>query len=239
MNDERRRIAVTIACAALLAAACGKREGGSCKGAESACVDKAAALACHDGKLVKVSCSGPAGCANYGEHASCDTSVANAGDPCMGEDDEYACSPDKKRALTCKGGSFSLHLACRGKGGCAVSGHHVTCDASIAVVGDPCKTAGALACAEDKKHLLACKLGKFELHRYCRGAGGCFLDDDAPSCDETLALGGDPCRVPGQVACSVDGQAELICEGGVFTRSRACKGGCTPTNRGGRAVECN
>jgi hypothetical protein len=238
MTKGRIAVGSTLLAALALAAGCTKKEGGSCKDNEGTCIDRTTALACHNGKFVKVACAGPQGCAKYRDRASCDTSVASLGDPCMGEDDEYACSPDKKRAFVCKDGRFALHLECRGNAGCSVSGHAVSCDQSIAAKGDPCKTEGAVACGEDMKHMLVCRVGKFELHRYCRGEYGCFLKGETPSCDATLSLPGDPCGIPGQVVCAIDGKSELVCQGGVFTKSLSCKNGCTVTNRPGRPIEC-
>lgn len=229
------RYRLAIVAFALFLAGCGKRKGGSCTGNEATCVDEQTALACHDGRFVEVACKGPTGCAKYGGGASCDTTVASPADPCMGEHDERACSPDGGRALVCKGFAFAVELECRGARGCTMTGRTPSCDTSVGRVGDPCR-AQASACNEARDQLLACKHGKMELSRHCRGPGGCVETGDAPSCDETLALAGDPCGVPGQVACAVDGQSELVCEGGLFAKVRGCKAGCV-TIRGGR-VEC-
>jgi hypothetical protein len=225
---------------ALLVAAggCGKKPGGSCKGAESTCVDNKSALVCRGGTFVQVACEGPLNCANFQDHANCDTSVASAGAACMGEDDEYGCSADKKSALVCKGGRFEPYLPCRGKSGCAMLGRQVSCDQSVAAKGDACKTQGAVACGDDQKHMVVCRDGKFDLHRFCRGKYGCFNKGDTPSCDETLSLDGDPCGIPGQVVCAVDGKTELVCQGSVFMKSITCKTACTVTNRPGRPIDC-
>jgi hypothetical protein len=196
----KSRIAVliaVIAAAVMLSALWRRREGGSCWPFETACIGKATALKCHEEKFVKVACKGPRGCVEAGDRRPlrCDTSVASLGDPCMGEDNEYACSPDKKRAFVCKHGRFALHLECRGNAGCSISyqGYHgVSCDQSIAVEGDPCETDGTVACSEDMKHMLMCRMGRFELRSYCRGKLGCFMKGETPSCDTTLSLAGDP-----------------------------------------------
>src|SRR5690606_9117407 len=151
----------------------------------------------------EVRCQGPLGCAKLGEHANCDDSVAVEGDACI-SDEEYACTPDKKRALVCSGGKFQRYLECRGKAGCSLLGRTVSCDTSVAEKDDPCKTQGAVACTADQKHMVVCRDGKFVLHRYCRGQFGCQTKGDTPTCDETLSLEQDPCGLPGQVVCSVD-----------------------------------
>lgn len=240
MTKTHRHVVVvlTFAVASLLTAACGKKAGSSCKGTESTCLDKKTALACRGGTLAEVACAGPLGCSNYKDHANCDTSVASAGQPCLGEDDEYACSRDGKHAFVCKAGKFEPWLECRGKAGCSMLGRSLSCDTSIAEAGDACKTQGAVACGVDLKHMLVCRDGKLALYRHCRGQYGCGFRGDAPSCDETISLAGDPCGIPGQVVCAVDGKTELVCQGGVYTKSLTCKTACTVTNRPGRPVDC-
>jgi hypothetical protein len=229
---------LAAALVAVLVLGCSKKAGSFCKGSESTCLDKKTALVCRGDTYAPVACGGPLACAKYEDHANCDTSLSRAGEACMGEDDEYACSPDQKHALVCRGGTFAPYLECRGKAGCSMLGRMASCDMSIASKGDPCKSQGAAACGEDEKHMLTCRDGKFELYRYCRGQYGCFLKENAPSCDETVSLAGDPCGLPGQVVCATDGQTELVCQGGVFTKSITCKTACTVTNRPGRPIDC-
>jgi hypothetical protein len=224
-----------------LLVACGKKEGGKCKGNESTCVDKQSAIVCRGGTFVRVGCGGPLGCAKFDKRANCDDSIALEGDTCMGTaDEEYACSPDKKRALVCKGGIFAKYLECRGTGGCSQLGTQLSCDTSVAQKGDPCKTQEAVACTPDGTEMVICRDGKFTTHRSCRGPKKCVLDDGTPVCDETLSLEGDPCSHQGRVVCSVDGQLELICQGSTFMKSRTCrKTGCTVMNTPGRPVKCD
>jgi len=243
MNTTRRIVLTALSIFALLTAAssCSKKSGGACKGNEAICSpDKKTALVCRNGTFAEVACAGPAACAKFQtDHINCDTSLAAQNDACMGEEDEYACSADKKHAYVCKGGKFEPHLECRGKGGCSMLGRTVSCDMSVASKGDPCKTQGAVACGEDQKHMVVCRDGRFELYRYCRGQYGCFVKGEAPSCDETLSAINDPCGLPGQVVCSVDGKSELVCQGGAFMKSITCKNACTVTNRPGRPIDCN
>lgn len=219
--------------------ACNRTVGGRCKPGEAICANKTTALACQSGKLGEVACRGPLGCSTYQEHANCDDSVASEGDACMGaSDEEYACALDKKRALLCKNGRFERYLECRGKAGCALLGHQVSCDTSVAAKNDPCKVQGAAACAEDQKEMLVCRDGKFAHYRYCRGQAGCYTRDDAPACDETLSLELDECGLPGYVVCSVDGQSELLCQGGRYVKSRTCRNGCTLISGGRGGINC-
>lgn len=234
-----RAFALVLLFASALLPACGRKAGSSCKPGESLCANKTTALTCQGGTLAEVACQGPLGCNKFQDHANCDDSVAAAGDRCMGEaDDEYACSLDKKRALLCKNGKFERYLECRGKGGCALLGHQVSCDTSVAAKDDPCKVQGASACSEDQKEMMVCRDGKFAHYRYCRGLAGCYTKEDAPACDETLSLDGDECGLPGFVVCSTDGQSELVCQGGRFVKSRTCRTGCTVIAGGRGGIDC-
>lgn len=235
----RRVFAFAAVALVLVATACRKQEGGTCKGNEQVCADKGHALVCRAGTFATVTCAGPLACSKFENHVNCDTSIGGPGDNCMGEDDEYACSPDKKQLVVCKKGRFETSLNCRGAGGCVMDGRIPNCDVSAGAKGDPCKKPETFACSEDGKQVLICKLGKLETFRYCRGANGCVPNaKEGPACDESLSLLGDPCGTPGQIGCSADGKLELICQGGVFMRSRACKTGCTISTKNGRSVDC-
>jgi hypothetical protein len=233
-------VALAIALALAVISACGRAVGGKCKPGEAICgSDKATALTCRDSKLVEVACRGPLACTMFQEHANCDDSAASEGETCMGtSDEEYACSIDKKRALLCKNGKFERYLECRGKAGCALLGHQVSCDTSVAAKADPCKVQGSSACTEDQKEMLVCRDGIFGHYRFCRGLAGCYSKNDAPACDETVSLEGDECGLPGFVACAVDQHSELECQGGRFVKSRTCRTGCTVVAGGRGNVDC-
>jgi hypothetical protein len=223
----------------VVASACKKHEGGACKSSEQVCADKEHALVCRSGQFVTVACPGPLACSRFENRVNCDTTMGNVGDNCMGEDDEYACSSDKKQVVVCKKGKFESYLQCRGATGCAMDGKIPNCDVSVAAKGDPCQKPETFACAADAQQMLICRLGKFETFRYCRGANGCTVrQSEGPACDESLSMLGDPCGTPGQIGCSSDGKTELICQGGVFMKSRSCKTSCTISTKNGRAVEC-
>jgi hypothetical protein len=231
---------VGVSLALVVVVACAKRKGDECKAGETICVGKGMALSCHDGRFTEVACLGPLGCTKYEERGNCDDSIAKDGDACIGASaDEFACTPDKRRALLCKNGKFERYLDCRGKSGCALEGTRVSCDASIAMADDPCKKEGASACSEDQKAQLVCREGKFVRQRHCRGPGGCTLVEEIPACDDTIGLAYDECSVPGYIVCAVDGKTELICQDGRFAKGRACKTSCTrlPSSRGG-GIDC-
>jgi hypothetical protein len=232
-------IAGVVVVGLLAASGCKKGEGSACKGRESMCLDKTTALTCVSEKLAKVPCSGPLGCTRFEDHANCDVSISSEGAMCLGEnEDEYACAPDKKRALLCSKGKIVKVLDCRGKGGCAVAGRALSCDQAVAVAGDVCKTPEANACTADGKQQLRCQNGKFVVYRQCRGKKGCVTDEELTTCDQAQAQEGDACGVQGLVVCALDGQTELVCQGSTFLRSRACKKGCV-ASEGGRRVACD
>jgi hypothetical protein len=220
-------------------ASCGKSVGNKCKPGEAVCENPTTLLSCQNAKLAEVACRGPLGCTMYKGQGNCDDSIASEGDACVGQvEEEYACSVDKKRALICKNKRFAVYLECRGKAGCALLGQQVSCDTSVAAKGDPCKVQGSSACAVDQKEMLICRDGRFAHYRFCRGQAGCYAKDDAPACDETLSLEGDECGLPGYVVCAVDGQSELICQGGRFVRSRPCRNGCALVAGGRGGIDC-
>lgn len=232
---------VVIGGAAAKAGSCSKQEGGTCKGGEQICADHTHALVCRAGFFASVSCPGPLACSKFENHVNCDTSIGNPGDNCMGEFDEFACSTDKKQAVVCKNGKFETHLQCRGPGGCVMAGRSPNCDLSLAAKGDPCKMSktDTYACSTDGTQVLGCRNGKFDTFRFCRGANGCTVSgQEGPLCDESLSQINDPCTTPGQIGCSTDGKTELVCQGGVFMRSRSCKTSCTIVTKNGRSVDC-
>lgn len=237
--QARAAVAVAFLASLFAASGCRKGEGSSCKGRESMCLDKTTALTCVGEKLAKAPCSGPLGCIRFEDHANCDVSVSSEGAACLGEnEDDYACSPDKKRALLCSKGKIVKVEDCRGKGGCAVAGHTLSCDQAVAIPGDACKTADANACTADGTQQLRCQNGKFVIYRQCRGKKGCVVEEDLTTCDQTQALEGDACGVQGLVVCALDGRTELVCQGSTFLRSRTCKKGCVAAEAG-RRVACD
>lgn len=236
----RAKLAIALAFATSALVACAKKEGGSCKGGESSCVGTEAALVCRGEKLVKIACAGPLGCGTFEARARCDDTIGTAGTPCTAErEGSYACSADGKAALTCVNGTFASHLTCLGKAGCSTSSGALVCDASVAERGARCKGPNQLACTPDGKQILVCRSGVFDLQRQCRGERGCAVEDGVARCDDARAAEQDPCIIPGQLVCSIEGDAELVCQGGMFVRSRSCKKrGCKPGDRPGR-VACD
>jgi hypothetical protein len=161
---------------------------------------------------------------------------AKLGDECLGNMD--MCGPDGTGWWTCKDGKMVLADRCRGPRGCkfgAVIAGALECDTTFGVAGDPC--AAGSRCNEPRKAVLACKDGKLEVARACKGPKGCSQGKDPfPDCDSSVADEGDPCD-PGQVACSGAGDATLACKSGAFTRDKSC--GARRCKAEGKGVACS
>ena len=168
-----------VSLSSFLLVACGKKAGSSCKAGESTCIEKEKSLTCLGGKFVVVLCGGPLGCTMLGEHASCDDTVSLEGDHCMVVE-EYAWTPDKKKALVCKSGKFVFYTHCRGAKACERTGREVQCDRGRQEIGDPCLTAGDHECAVDENSLLTCKDGRGALDKKCK----CESHDDRVGCKD-------------------------------------------------------
>lgn len=230
-----------LAAALALAPSCKPKAGGGCEGTAVACESAQTALVCRAGKWERVTCGGALGCSGEGASATCDDSLANAGDACFGMAPfEYACSRDLSTALRCVDGRFVPYLPCRGPQTCKLIGRTVSCDTSIAAPADPCSTAGQIACSTDRAVMLECRNGVFGLYRNCRGKQGCYFRNDVPGCDETRAEDGDPCGVPGLTACSMDGRHEMQCVASRFVTLRPCRSGpCAVSGDPTRPILCN
>jgi hypothetical protein len=223
----------------VLGAGCKAKPGGTCKAGKDTCLDPKVALHCgKESKYVEVKCGGPLGCLKLGTHMSCDTSIAEIDAPCFSEsEDDFACTPNKKKAVVCKDSKFQLSLECRGPKGCSMVGKSMSCDNTIAEKGDPCSKPGNYACSVDSKNMFICKDGKWDVWRYCRGRDACQVKLTDVSCDVSVSDLNDPCGVPGSLACSSDSKVQLICRGGKFVHDRECKKqGCNLTNN--KRIEC-
>jgi hypothetical protein len=146
-------------------------------------VDKKNELRCRSNKFAIAStCRGPKGCAFEGNTLHCDTDVAEANDVCEDEDDA-ACSVDKKSLLTCKTGKYIVENTCKGPKGCSVTGTEVHCDDDLADLNDICVKEGDYACSLDKKALLVCKSNKFAFEKKKCAGKGCSFTQHGESTD--------------------------------------------------------
>ena len=153
----------------------------------AACVDTKTLVACRKGAYTRVACRGPGGCVEEGGNARCDTSVAEAGEPCA-EDGKKACSTDGKRVLSCSNGKMAARYECRGAKGCVSQGSKLDCDFSVAMLGDACdeKLEGHFACDADKKQIVRCSGGKFVADEACKKGTTCQSGGGSTKCEKPM-----------------------------------------------------
>lgn len=214
---------------AMLAVGCKPKAGASCKiETKEVCVDAKTALACHDGKWEELACKGPDGCAKgSSSEATCDQSAAEPNDTCNLADD-YVCTADKKAMLQCQKNRWTLVQSCLGDRACAMEKKKVTCDNSVASVGDVCREDEDYACTPDRKTAVVCRGGKFVQASLCKGAKGCKVTGAKETgfnvaCDDSIAALGDPCEKEDHFSCAPDERSIMKCHGKKFDVEEKCK----------------
>jgi hypothetical protein len=142
-------------------------------------------IVCRGGKYGFAECRGEKGCSNEAGRALCDTSVAIGGDSCVKEGLK-ACSTDGKQAMSCKAGKMQPLYACRGEAGCSSAGGKVSCDTSIADIGDVCDASGEgkNACSTQRDAILVCRAAHFALDEKCKRGTKCNASGGSVSCDK-------------------------------------------------------
>ena len=108
----------------------------------------------------------------------------------------------------------------------------VTCDDTIAQLGDGCDEENEVACQVDKKAALECHKNVFTVGETCKGPKGCVVNGEKISCDNDIADTGDPCHFDGDYACSSDNKMAFKCTAKVMTPLNSCRG-----DKGCRVVE--
>jgi hypothetical protein len=167
----------------------GNKPGDPCSSDDegaATCSNQAGMLACHGGRYALVPCRGSRGCVNAEGRALCDTSIAEPGDAC-GDENLKACSGDGSQVLICKQHTMQRFYLCRGEGGCASSAAKLSCDTSVAKLGDACdkKLEGqAFSCTPDEREILVCKGGAFVLDQSCKPGQKCRLVGTSTKCEK-------------------------------------------------------
>jgi len=131
-------------------------------------------------------CLGDRGCSMEKKKVTCDNSIAKEGDSCR-EEDDYACSIDKKSALKCQKGLFVQSSLCKGPKGCKIggdakTGFKVECDDSIANQGDACEKEDHFSCASDARAILKCKNKRFDIEDKCKTKEKCEIRGGQVGC---------------------------------------------------------
>ena len=165
----------------------GNKPGDACSSDDegaATCTNKDGMLACHSGQYVRVPCRGTRGCANVEGRALCDTSIAEPGDACH-DDNLKACSGDGEQVLICKQHTMQRFYLCRGEAGCTSTAGKLSCDTSVAKLGDACdkKLEGqAFSCTSDAREILVCKGGAFVLDETCKSSQKCVIEGTNTHC---------------------------------------------------------
>lgn len=230
-SREMTRSLLLLACLSLAAgtmAGCKPKAGARCKiEATEVCLDAKLAVVCHEGKWEEMSCRGPNGCAKSGSESTCDQTVAEDKDVCNVVND-YVCSTDKKSMLECSKNRWSMVQSCLGERSCAMDQKKVTCDNSVANLGEVCREEEDYACSSDKKNALVCKGGKFTIASNCKGKNLCRVTGDKAAgfkveCDDSTAAVGDTCDKEGHFACTADEKQIVKCVNKKFIGDDKCK----------------
>jgi hypothetical protein len=228
MTRSLQALLLCLAGASVLMGGCKPKAGASCKiETKEVCIAEKQALVCHDGKWDEMPCRGPNGCAKNGSESSCDQTVAEDKDVCNLPND-YVCSSDKKGMLECSKNHWSFVQSCIGERGCVMEAKKVTCDNSIANLGDACREEDDYACSPQKDNALVCRSGKFVIASNCKGKNHCRVTGDKGAgfkveCDDSVAAIGDPCDKEGHFSCSPDEKQIVKCTAKKFAGDDKCR----------------
>jgi len=223
------RLVAFLAASSFAAAGCKPKAGAACKiETKEVCIDGKQALACHDGKWEEMTCRGPNGCGKAGNEVACDQSVAEDKDVCNLVND-FVCSSDKKGMLECTKNRWTFSQSCLGERTCSMEAKRVTCDNSLANIGDTCREEDDYACGlPDKKNAIVCRSGKFVLASNCKGKNGCKVGGDKEKgfkveCDDSIANAGDACDKEGHYSCTPDEKQIVRCIAKKYVTDDKCK----------------
>jgi hypothetical protein len=141
------------------------------------------------------------------------------------------CSFDRRSVVQCQRGAWVMLQPCPGPRGCAIGGNAIQCDPGMPHAGGasaPCAAEGGYGCTPDGRALTQCRAGRTVIVSTCRGARGCVVGE-AVDCDTSVALVGDRCDGPKEIACSTDNRSLLRCVNGVFQVGEPCRSSCLAT----------
>lgn len=150
------------------------------------------------------------------------------------QDGPAICGADRASVVQCQRGVWVMLQACRGGRGCSTASGAIQCDSAPppapgAGLGAPCAAEGGYECTADRRALTVCRGGRAAIASTCRGARGC-TSGNAVDCDHSIAMPGDPCESPKEIACSQDGKAVLRCASGVYQLGEVCRNACLATS---------
>ena len=147
------------------------------------CAAADAMLVCHGRKFERVPCRGSRGCETVTGQANCDQSIAAPGDACK-KPGAKACSLDGNQVLSCSEGVMAAEYQCRGDGRCSSVGGKLSCDQTIALLGDRCDKGlkGHVACSKDRTSLFVCHDEEFVPQERCPPGTVCTVSGRSTSC---------------------------------------------------------
>jgi len=202
------------------------------------CKDAKSVIGCTAGKYAVTSCGGPSGCTANSDAdmfvKDCDTTVGKAGGDCdRAFTTKPACDETGKQTLECgKDNKWAALHFCRGPKGCVSSKGEITCDHSLANVGDPCMPPVQEICSPDGAAAMLCDGSKM-FEKLCIGPKKCVTNADGIICDMLSPYDGSPCDTKGQKACQKPYEKDpgklLECDGKKFTVSKRCGKECVFT----------
>ena len=140
------------------------------------------------------------------------------------------CGADRGSVVQCQRGGWVVLQPC--PGGCSIANNTILCAPGAppqAGVGVPCAAEGGYDCTPDRRALTVCRGGRTVMASTCRGARGCSVGN-AVDCDHSIALVGDPCDGPKEIACAQDAKSMLRCVNGIYQVGEACPNACLSTN---------
>ncbi|MDB4937273.1 MAG: hypothetical protein JWP87_4245 [Labilithrix sp.] len=229
----------------LVSTGCKPKVGAKCKPGAVVCTKEGALFCGDDNKYVAEGCHGPAGCAGTGTQASCDNTLALAGESCEIEGN-IACAVDKKAQLDCKNHKWVVGATCKGAKGCEFRDEELFCDHTLADTNDACHRDGQIACTNDRALILKCQSNVFTPVDTCKGPKSCTFQEHPErdlvefDCDDSFANEGDPCNSEGFFACAVDKKSIHTCRSKKFSLVKTCPGpkGCT-VDPDGQRLHCD
>ena len=165
------------------------------------------------------------------------------GKSCDKDKDSVICL-DSHTRLSCEGETWRAE-SCLGPNGCDAGELFVSCDSSLATEDSACGTTDTdnVSCTLDKKSMLRCKRGKWEVASRCLGPKGCEPAGIFVACDTSIVIEGDTCDAGGtkeprvSYGCSADKKTMLACKDERWKKVERCLGaeGCYP----GVGVKCD
>jgi hypothetical protein len=156
------------------------------------------------------------------KEAADEAATPDVGSACKTADGVYC--KNKTTLLECVDSKWTA-IPCRGEKGCSGTAV-VSCDHTIANVGDACGDDENHSCSEDHKAQLKCEKHKWVEIAQCRGPKACETKFPFSKCDQSIVKEGDACEKEENAACSEDKKAIMLCKAKKYAVGEKCTGEC-------------